>query len=196
MASVFKELMTDKVSLIKDDGTEIKDISASVQKEKVFIDDGSLPIEEGDRLLRVLPNGLKESYVVIDRGFYDKFHGISAHYQCEVQKESSQQYKQWASHVTYNLHGPNSRVNIGSTDNSYNLATTSEDELFDEIRKTLKSNITLPEQLSSLIQVVDEMEETKKSSKFISKYQKFIELSSNHMSVIGPFIPALTKFFV
>ncbi|GAF73410.1 unnamed protein product, partial [marine sediment metagenome] len=39
--------MRDKVSLVKQDGAQFDNIQASVQSGKIFIDDASLPIEEG-----------------------------------------------------------------------------------------------------------------------------------------------------
>jgi len=43
---------------------KIPEIAAFVQSEIIFINDASLPIEEGDEIERILPNGLIEIYVV------------------------------------------------------------------------------------------------------------------------------------
>ena len=78
----------DIVKLRKQNGETYEDIKADVQpkQKKIFIDDASLPIEEGDIIERILPNSLIEQYKVIDRGFYNDFCGISAHYQVSVKK--------------------------------------------------------------------------------------------------------------
>jgi len=78
----------DIVKLRKQNGETYEDIQADVQpkQKKIFIDDASLPIEEGDIIERILPNSLIEQYKVIDRGFYNDFCGISAHYQVSVKK--------------------------------------------------------------------------------------------------------------
>lgn len=81
--------MRDKVSLVKQDGAQFDNIQASVQPGKIFIDDASLPIEEGDRIKRKLPSGLTESYLVLDRGYYEGIGGIPAHYQIKVRKETA-----------------------------------------------------------------------------------------------------------
>jgi len=142
MGNPFKQFARDTVILKKQNGEVISDIKANVQKDKIFIHDNTLPIEEGDRLVRTLPNGLEESYIVIDRGYREKLHSIDAHYQCEVQKESSMQYKEWASSITNHFYGANSRVNIGSTDNSSNVVNINKDTVFDELRSAINENIS------------------------------------------------------
>lgn len=82
-------LAKDRVTLIKNDGTTIDNIKALVQPNMIFIEDASLPIEEGDYLIRALKNGLQERYLVLDRGFYDDFAGVKAHYQVKVRKETA-----------------------------------------------------------------------------------------------------------
>ena len=85
---MFKEFMTDKVTLVKNNGIRYENICSNVQTKLIFIDDATIPIEEGDRLIRILPNTLEEVYVVIDRGFYSGMGGIKAHYQVKVRKEN------------------------------------------------------------------------------------------------------------
>lgn len=81
--------MTDRVTLIKQSGERVPDIPASVQRNKVFVNDASFVIEPGDLLERVASNGLRETYEVIDPGFYENFHGIEAHYQITVRRSVS-----------------------------------------------------------------------------------------------------------
>jgi hypothetical protein len=80
--------LTDTVSLVKSDEQRYDNIKALVQPEMIFIADASLPIEEGDRITRELPNGLVESYLVLDRGFYSAMPRMDAHYQVKVRKET------------------------------------------------------------------------------------------------------------
>ena len=77
---MFNRMLTDVVSLVKVNGQRYDNIKALVQYKLVFIVDASLPIEEGDRITRELPNGLVESYLVLDRGFYSAIQGMDAHY--------------------------------------------------------------------------------------------------------------------
>ena len=68
------------VALVKQDRRRFEQIPADVQSKTIFIDDASLPIEEGDIIERQLPNGLLERYEVADRGFWDD------HYQVKVKR--------------------------------------------------------------------------------------------------------------
>ena len=89
MSSSFNNMLNDVVSLIKANGQRYDNIKASVQPQMIFISDSTLPIEEGDKIFRELPNGLTETYIVLDRGYYQKFHSMAAHYQVKVRKETA-----------------------------------------------------------------------------------------------------------
>ena len=89
MSRSFNRMLNDVVSLIKVDGQRFDNIKALVDSKIIFISDSTLPIEEGDKFIRELPNGLVETFLVIDRGYYPKFGGIDAHYQVKVQKETA-----------------------------------------------------------------------------------------------------------
>lgn len=84
-------MMRDQVTLIKQHGERREGIRASVQREKVFIDDASLIIEPGDFIERVASNGLKELFDVVDPVFYEDTGGIPAHYQITVRRASGPQ---------------------------------------------------------------------------------------------------------
>ena len=81
-----RNMLRDRVTLVKQDGRRFENVRASVQSDKIFTDDPKLPIEEGDRFERSLPSGLLETYVVTDRGFMEGMGGISSHYRSKVEK--------------------------------------------------------------------------------------------------------------
>jgi len=85
---MFNQLMTDKVTLMKNNGNRYENIRSNVQTKLIFIDDATIPIEEGDKLIRILPNTLEEVYIVVDRGFFSGMRGMKAHYQVKVRKEN------------------------------------------------------------------------------------------------------------
>lgn len=93
----------------------------------------------------------------------------------------------------YNLYGANSRVNNQSTDQSINIVDMSPNDLFDELRKVLKENITDADELQAIREVINEMESSQNTSKFNQAYTKFITGAANHMTLISPFIPALSQ---
>src|SRR2546429_1910544 len=116
----FRSLMNDRVTLVKPDGRRFENVPAAVSPTKIHTDEAKLPVEEGDRFERLLPNGLVETYVVLDRGYYSGFGGIPDHYQVSVRKESEIPRSSKGPTV-YNITGPNARVNINSTDLSANV---------------------------------------------------------------------------
>lgn len=83
----FEEIMNDRVTLVKKDGSVAKDeIQCLVTKGQIQIYDPTLPIEVGDHLLRKLPNGLVEDYVVEYPQLHSGLGSISAFYIIEVKR--------------------------------------------------------------------------------------------------------------
>lgn len=132
------DLNKDKVTLVKADGTVAKEqVPALVTGEMIFTADKTLPVEVGDYLLRNLPNGLVEKYEVTNSMYYDVGHGLDAHFQIDVARAGSPQAQAAVVQgITNNFNGPNSRVNINSTDNSINVsADLSSEQLHDFIKQ-------------------------------------------------------------
>lgn len=188
---MLNRFMSDRVTLVKKDGQRIEDIPANVQTKKIFIDDASIPIEEEDKIVRTLPNGLVESYVVLDRGYYGAFGGLKAHYQVEVRKETRPQTESGKTTI-YNLHGANSRVNIGSHDASTNIVNVTEQTLFAEMQR-VAAEIADPDQRNVITEAVKELEAARGTPQFVARYQSFIAAAANHMTLFTPFLPALTN---
>jgi len=123
----FDQLMTDLVTLIKQDGTKIENIKASVQKGKIFIHSSDFLIEPRDYIQRQMSNGGEETYEVIDPGFHEQFHAIPAGYQMDVRKLGIPEAKRAIQSITYNISGNNARVNQNSIDNSSNTVVLNND---------------------------------------------------------------------
>ncbi|MBY5413501.1 hypothetical protein HFO98_34965 [Rhizobium leguminosarum] len=86
----FDDLTTDKVTLVKADGTLIKEnIKAQVSPGKIITFDKTLPLQPNDHLLRPLPNGLVEDYIVTDPGYFAGIHGIEGHFQAKVRRSDA-----------------------------------------------------------------------------------------------------------
>ncbi len=118
---VLDHMLEDRVTLVKSDGKiERQDIPALVMKGEIQIHDATLPIEIGDHLLRNLPSGLVEDFIVDDpvlhSGLGVKFFTVHVH------RDNASAVRQSAAiqNITNNFTGPNSRVNINSVDNSIN----------------------------------------------------------------------------
>lgn len=135
----FASLLTDRVSVLKPDGTRFDNIAASVQTKKVFINQSIPLIEPGDLLVRSMSNGAEETMKVIDPGFHEQFHGIPAGYQITVEKLGLPEAKKALQSITYNVHGSNARINHQSVDNSTNIVQESGDvgQLIAELRQVI-----------------------------------------------------------
>jgi hypothetical protein len=83
-------LMGDEIYIQSPDGKTIGPIKASVQKNKVFVNDETLVIEEGGKILRPLPNGKSESHSILQVDFHkDPFGGHLSHYEITTRKDAS-----------------------------------------------------------------------------------------------------------
>ncbi|MCW7464049.1 hypothetical protein [Leptospira limi] len=190
----FSSMANDIISLAKPNGDIIENIKANVQPKTIFIFDEKIPLEEGDIIYRKLPNGLIESYVVLDRGYYSQFHGIQGHYQAKVRKENSISQEKYNSITNiYNATGINSRINIQSQDTSNNNYNS--EEIFSLIYQVLE-NIKEVEIQSKAKKLLEEMKSKKGTASYLECYIQFISLLSDHISLISAFIPPLTKFIV
>lgn len=146
---MFDDLITDKVTLVKADGTLVKQgIKAQVSPGKIITFDKTLPLQPNDHLLRPLPNGLVEDYIVTDPGYFAGMQGIEGHFQAKVRRSDAPVASPQTviNNITNHFHGANSRVNIGSTDNStntnVNISTLKLAGLLEEVKPYVQS---LPE---------------------------------------------------
>lgn len=114
-------LRQDKVTLVKKDGTVFRaDIPATVSTGEIITFIRDLPIEVGDHFLRQLPNGLVDDYIVTDPGYRSGVAGgvIQPHFQVKVRRSDAPAAPPQT--IIANFHGPNSRMNVNSTDSSSN----------------------------------------------------------------------------
>jgi hypothetical protein len=84
---IFGDVMNATLALHKPDGRVFENIRASVTgKSIILIDDVRLPIEIGDTLTQALPNGLTETFIIDDPGFFPSTSGVPAHFQVKVHR--------------------------------------------------------------------------------------------------------------
>ena len=107
-------------------------------------------------------------------------------------QESEKKANRVSSNITYNLHGNNPRININSKDYSINIANSK--IVFDEIRKTIESEIQDENLKRDLQSKVAEMEQSVGKNTFLPKYSEFVALAANHVTVFAPLLPALIQF--
>jgi len=189
--SILSRFLTDVIVLEKTDGRFFDSIKAGVQPKVILVADVTLPIEEKDKIIRLLPSGVKEIFVVTDPGYQAGIGGIKPHYQIKYRRESEIDKKVAPQNITYNVSGPNARINIGSTDSSTNISNS--EKLFTEIRELLTARIADQDERTSLLSKVDELEASQGTKGYVSKYQQFMAQAANHMTVLAPILPALAN---
>src|SRR5690606_32337063 len=94
--------------------------------------------------------------------------------------------------VVYNLHGHNTRVNVGSVDSSVNVVDVSTDKLFADLKSAVQ--LMVASEKEEILRIVDQMSRAAGDPpKYARLYSKLIGLAADHMTLIGPFIPALSQ---
>jgi hypothetical protein len=187
---VFTHFINDTVSILKSNGDLYENVQASVQKNIILITDVSLPIEKGDKIIRVLPSKVKEVFIVEEPGYHSQIHNIQAHYQIRYSKGFDTNTTQ-PQQVIYHVQGDNARVNIHSSDSSINIIQNNSSELFDKLVAFIKDQVADEKDRNALIAKTEEMRQAHGTSGFLSKYQEFMTLAANHATVLAPFMPAL-----
>ena len=188
---MFSQFMTDVLCLRKHDGRVFENIMACVSgKGVIAIDDVSLPVEVGDRLTRKLPSGVTESFIVDDPGYRESFSGIPAHYQVKAHREDAERSVHRGG--TYNVTGPNARVNINSHDHSTNTVVFEPTPVFADLRQAVVEAVAEKDERAKLLASIEAMENGRRTHTFVDRYKDFITLAANHMTIVAPFLPALS----
>ena len=200
--NVFQLLKNDRVTLVKKDGQRFEDLSASVQTDLILTYNPEIPIEDGDQFERQLPSGIVDVYTVEDSGFHGLTgsagrHSIPAHYQSKVRKNTAasppQHRPEAGPQVVYNLIGSSTRVNIQSSDSSTNVVNVKSGILFDTLREAILESSLDSTVVQQLINNVDSMQSAVGTKTSGERYKEFIAVAADHMTLIAPFLPALTQ---
>ena len=198
--NIFRSFKNDRVTLVKKDGKRFEDLPASVQSGLILTDNPEIPIEDGDQFERQLPSGIVDVFTVVDSGFHQRFKSIPAHYQSKVRKNTAapppSPRPAAEPQVVYNLIGPNARVNIQSSDSSTNVVSVESADLFDNLREAIQKSSLDSTIARQLIQNVSAMQSAVGTKTFGERYKEFIAVAADHMTLVAPFLPALTQLLL
>ncbi len=93
-----------------------------------------------------------------------------------------------------NVHGsPQAHVNLQSTDASVSVLDAQAQVVFEDLRRVVRAQLPDPER-AQLIDRIAALEAVKGKAGFLERYKEFMELAAAHITVIGPFLPALTQW--
>jgi hypothetical protein len=99
---------------------------------------------------------------------------------------------QQPSNVTYEVSGINARVYINSSDHSINEVNVQTPEVFDQLRGVL-ADVEDEHEREALSESIDDMESAHGSPDFLTRYQNFIALAADHMTIFAPFLSTLAQ---
>ncbi|WAC25199.1 AbiTii domain-containing protein [Blastomonas sp. SL216] len=96
-----------------------------------------------------------------------------------------------------NLHsgditGHQNRVVINSVDASQN--TMDFQTLFQSLTSTINQQVASEADRTALLKAVVDLQATRGSQGYVGAYQRFVELAANHVTILGPFLPALSQW--
>lgn len=167
-------------------------VEAIAAGAEILIPDERVIISPGDEMRRTLPNGTDETFEVVDPIFNQETFGIPGHFLVKVRKKGMFAHKTGGNyHIT--LSGSNSRVNIGSIDNSTNVVV--DKSVLSSLREAINTHVADDGERSALLAAVTEMEGAEDKTKLGIAYQKLIASAADHMTVLTPFLPALAGMF-
>ena len=188
---MFNAFPQSEVDIVAPDGTVRQKTKALIDSKQITIPDPTALVMVGDEIRRKIPNGTEEAFEVVESMYYEDFHGIPAHHQIKFRRRGTFP-KGTGGNYTIHVTGPNSRVNLHSTDNSTNNVSTS--PIFGEMAKAITESAIDDAEKDRLRQVISTMEaKLNDRDGYRTAYQDFMVAAATHITVVAPFLPALTK---
>ena len=83
----FSKMTNDTVFIAKPDGERLGPYKSSLSANSCTIFDKTLDVDHGDKVIRPLPNGKEEHYLVLRADYREDFHSIPGGYDLKLQKE-------------------------------------------------------------------------------------------------------------
>lgn len=95
--------------------------------------------------------------------------------------------------TNYYVQGENARVNVNSTDHSVNVVLKSSEEFFGTIRQRIESGVPDGDERRKMLTALTALQESHGKPSFAQRYTAFIATTADYMTLLTPFIPALTE---
>lgn len=186
----FRDFPRSPLDIISPDGAvraSTEGIFASSTQVVIF--DTAVHIEPRDELRRTLPNGYEETFEVRDAVFQQGMGGIPSFYDVKIARKGS--FPQGTGGHYINVTGPNARVNLNSTDNSTNMMIAG--SLFGDLRSAIEVGVSDPSERDALTEALGRLEQATAKDDKLDAYQRLIAAGANHMTILAPFLGALSE---
>lgn len=95
--------------------------------------------------------------------------------------------------TNYYVRGENARVNVNSTDQSFNVVVKSTEEFFAAMRQRIESEVSDGEEKHKILDALTTLQESRGKASFAQRYTEFISTAADHVTLLAPFIPQLTE---
>lgn len=185
----------DKVVIERASGDSAIEARAQFSKPgRALLHGDQIIIAEGDVIVRKHKNGVVEKYDVLNVDYQQGFDQLPAVTKLALKKQGSN-FSPHSNAIQniYNVSGPNSRVNVQSHDASVNVVNSNTPQLFADLKAAISQHLKDINLKNQLLVSVREMETTQGSSSFVEKYQNFMALAANCITIVTPFLPALAQ---
>jgi hypothetical protein len=186
---MFDHLKSD-LKIVSPDGTVRSIERGLVDSKQIIIENTKAIILVGDEIRRTLPSGMEETFEVLDPVCFPG--PTLPHYEVRYKRKGmfpSGTGGNYKIHVS----GPNARVNVNSYDHSHNVVIA--ENAFVELRNKINSDVLNAEDRDRLLTAIEDMQKHRNDrAGFSMAYQKFIASAADHMTLIAPFLPAITQF--
>ena len=172
------------------------DLKAQVEGNKIILLNAELPIREGDEVRRIRPNGVVDEYTITDVSYEAATIDFPEMLTLRIQKRGGEGHRNVASiSHTYNVSGPNARVNVNSIDHSKNVLIANESKIFEDLAAVIRANTDNERLKAEILHSVEEMKRAQGTDGFLPRYKSFMELIANHATIfaaVAPFVSNLT----
>lgn len=84
-----RRFQKDQVFILKTDSTRLGPYKATVTQGSAIISDPQLNADDGDKLIRPLPNGKEEIYLILSCNYSPGLHSIPPHFNLKLQKTTA-----------------------------------------------------------------------------------------------------------
>ena len=96
--------------------------------------------------------------------------------------------------IIYDFNGSSPKFYINSTD--YNINIESLHIVYENIENAITEGLQDSDQKSKILSKLNEMKFERDKKQLRLRYNEFIQSAANHMTLVAPFIPALTNFII
>lgn len=193
------------LTLIKQDGIVIPNVSAEVAGDVIFIADISLPIEEGDILTRVIHgNPIIDKFLITNREYCERHYDIQEHFQIKFVKVVPKNLNSMVDIGGVSIKigdiivsGNQSKVLVNSQDYSKNSLQEPDSHAVEKLRNAILDQISNEHERNLLFKRIDELQiaiDNKDKPGSLMKYADIAALVSNHVAIIEPFLPPLFSY--